>query len=56
MRIPVMSDLHLEVWRDAPAEAQHLARTLLKNVSCSSQDAVVLVGDGDADRAAVLAH
>lgn len=36
MQVLVKSDLNLEVWRDAPAEAQHLARNLLKNLSSSS--------------------
>ncbi|ELE7121809.1 TPA: metallophosphoesterase [Stenotrophomonas maltophilia] len=52
-----MSDLHLEVWRDAPADAQHLASTLLKNLSSSSPDAVVLAGDMDlGDRAVAWAQ
>lgn len=47
----------MEVWRDAPAEAQHLARDLLKNLSSSSPDAVVLAGDIDlGDRAVAWAH
>lgn len=47
MRILLMSDLHMEVWREAPADAQHLASPLLKNLNSSSPDAVVLEGDID---------
>lgn len=57
MRILVMSDLHLEVWRDAADDAQSLAKTLLKNLSSSSPDAVVMAGDIDlGDRAVAWAH
>lgn len=57
MRILVMSDLHLEVWCDAPANAQHLANTLLKNLSSSSPEAVALAGDIDlGDRAVAWAQ
>lgn len=57
MRILVMSDLHLELWRNAPKEAQEQLKALQPNLVASRPDLVVLAGDIDVgDRAVAWAH
>ena len=56
MRILVLSDLHLEVWRDVPKQARDLLRTLQPDLGLSQPDVVVLAGDIDVgDRAVAWA-
>lgn len=56
MRILVLSDLHFEVWRDAPKQAQELLRRMQSRFHASQADLVVLAGDIDVgDRAVAWA-
>lgn len=57
MRILVISDLHLEVWRNAPRQAQDLLAALSPDPDSSQPDLVILAGDIDiGDRAVAWAH
>lgn len=57
MRILILSDLHLEVWRDAPTQAQELLSTVASRFLASQPDLVVIAGDIDVgDRAVAWAH
>lgn len=52
MRILVLSDLHHEVWRNAPKQAKELLEARQPNTDVSQPDVVVLAGDIDVgDRA-----
>ncbi|WP_425507614.1 metallophosphoesterase [Stenotrophomonas aracearum] len=52
MRILILSDLHLEVWRDAPRQAQEILRAMQPNLDVCRPDLVILAGDIDVgDRA-----
>jgi len=53
MRILVLSDLHREVWRDAPIQANELLDAVQPDVEVSQPDVVVLAGDIDAGDHAV---
>ncbi|WP_293792103.1 metallophosphoesterase [Stenotrophomonas sp.] len=56
MRILVLSDLHFEVWRDAPKRAHELLSEVQTNLDISKPDLVVLAGDIDTgDRAVAWA-
>lgn len=56
MRILILSDLHLEVWRDSPRQARELLSTLQPNLRSSQPDLVILAGDVDkGDRAVAWA-
>lgn len=57
MRILILSDLHHEVWREAPKQAQELLGAMQPNLDASHPDLVILAGDIDvADRAVAWAH
>jgi len=57
MRILVLSDLHLELWRNAPRQAEELLQGLQTNVDACRPDLVILAGDIDVgDRAVAWAH
>lgn len=53
MRILILSDLHHEVWRDAPPQAQQLLGALQPNLGVSQPDLVILAGDIDVGERAV---
>lgn len=53
MRILILSDLHLEVWRDVPKLPQELLRTVQSRVLASRPDVIVLAGDVDVGARAV---
>ncbi|WP_323145434.1 metallophosphoesterase [Stenotrophomonas maltophilia] len=56
MRILILSDLHLEVWRDAPKQAQELLSKVQSRFLASRPDVIVLAGDVDGgDRAVAWA-
>lgn len=56
MRILVLSDLHFELWRDAPKKTQKALDDLQPNLELSRPDVVVLAGDIDVgDRAVAWA-
>lgn len=56
MRILILSDLHLEVWRDAPKQTQELLRTFQSRIPANRPDVIVLAGDVDmGDRAVAWA-
>lgn len=53
MRLLVLSDLHREVWRDAPGKAQEALSRLQPDIAASCPDVVILAGDIDVGRGAV---
>ncbi|MDY1032456.1 metallophosphoesterase family protein [Stenotrophomonas sp. CFBP8980] len=53
MRLLILSDLHREVWRDAPEQANKFVRALQPDIGQSRPDAVILAGDIDASEKAV---
>lgn len=56
MRILILSDIHAEVWREAPREAQSLLSATHPDLSKSMPDVVILAGDIDVgDRAVIWA-
>lgn len=56
MRIQILSDLHLELWRDAPKQAKELLGAVQPDIDISRPDVVVLAGDIDVgDRAVAWA-
>ncbi|WP_312706863.1 metallophosphoesterase [Stenotrophomonas sp.] len=56
MRILILSDLHLELWREAPKQAKELMAAVQPDVDVSRPDVVVLAGDIDVgDRAVAWA-
>lgn len=56
MRILILSDLHLEVWREAPKRAKEILAAVQPDVDVSRPDVVVLAGDIDVgDRAVAWA-
>lgn len=56
MRILILSDLHLELWREAPKQAKELISAAQPDVDVSRPDVVVLAGDIDVgDRAVAWA-
>ena len=54
MRILILSDVHAEVWREAPKEAQELLGAARPHQSKSQPDMVILAGDIDGSDRAVL--
>lgn len=57
MRILVLSDLHLELGRNAPKQAKELLEGLQTNLDACRPDLVILAGDIDVgDRAVAWAH
>ncbi|WP_414486527.1 metallophosphoesterase [Stenotrophomonas maltophilia] len=56
MRMLILSDLHLEVWRDTPKQAQELLRMVQSRFLASQPDLIVLAGEIDVgDRAVAWA-
>lgn len=53
MRLLILSDLHREVWRDAPSVASDALSAYLPDLSISRPDVVVLAGDIDVGERAV---
>ncbi|WGV53290.1 metallophosphoesterase [Stenotrophomonas indicatrix] len=53
MRLLVLSDLHHEVWRDAPEQAREILGACQPNIRQSQPDVVILAGDIDVGDLAV---
>ncbi|MBH1634008.1 hypothetical protein I5U65_02295 [Stenotrophomonas maltophilia] len=54
MRLLILSDLHREVWREAPPHAQDLLVGLRSDLDRSLPGAVILAGDIDVGASAIV--